>query len=392
MVERLLSSFPDANARLLIADDDKSAQHDHCPNPKIRNMRQAYREAQSDIVWLIDCNVWVPRGACGRMVSKLIGREGQDATPYKFVHHLPLVVDTDVARSDASASTWEYGGGRLEESFMSSAHAKFYTAINTVAVAPCIVGKSNMYRKSHLDSLTAGQGIEYFGHYVCEDHAIGDLLWKGVVPDERLGRQTSGNHALVHGDLAVQPVAGMSVSDYIARRTRWLRVRKWTVLLATLVEPGTESFLCSVLGAAGFANLLCPARIRSEYTTPQIIALFWLCSIALWCAGDWALYQHLHSGATIQVDEHTPLFVRMADTRRRRPFISWISSWYWREALALPIWLWAVLGGGHVTWRGERFWVGTDCKAHEYSLPVQRGSPAIEAQYLLARDAREHSD
>lgn len=42
----------------------------------------------------------------------------------------------------------------LEELFLSTSHAKFYTAISTVAVAPCIVGKSNMFRRSHLNALT----------------------------------------------------------------------------------------------------------------------------------------------------------------------------------------------------------------------------------------------
>jgi ceramide glucosyltransferase len=64
-----------------------------------------------------------------------------------------------------------------------------------------------------------------------------------------------GRHALVFGDLAIQPMAGMNVQEYIARRVRWLRVRKFTVTLATLVEPGTESFLCSAYGAFAISTL-----------------------------------------------------------------------------------------------------------------------------------------
>lgn len=36
-----------------------------------------------------------------------------------------------------------------------------------------------------------------------------------------------------------------------------------------------------------------------------------------------------------------------------------------RETLALPIWVWAVVGGVSVIWRGRRFWVGVDMKVHE---------------------------
>ena len=36
-----------------------------------------------------------------------------------------------------------------------------------------------------------------------------------------------------------------AVKDYIQRRVRWLRVRKYMVLLATLIEPTTESIICA---------------------------------------------------------------------------------------------------------------------------------------------------
>jgi ceramide glucosyltransferase len=134
---------------------------------------------------------------------------------YKFVYQLPLIVDsvgssvgeeargllTDHHENQQVSSTnsvvynissppknestpaiiLRTGGGRLEEMFMASSHAKFYTAINTVAIAPCIVGKSTMFRRSHLDYLTLGAslyspGIDFFSENICEDHLIRDLL------------------------------------------------------------------------------------------------------------------------------------------------------------------------------------------------------------------------
>ena len=47
--------------------------------------------------------------------------------------------------------------------------------------------------------------------------------------------------------MVVQPYSGSennAVKDYIQRRVRWLRVRKYMVLLATLIEPTTESIIC----------------------------------------------------------------------------------------------------------------------------------------------------
>ncbi|KAI9771541.1 MAG: hypothetical protein M1839_002784 [Geoglossum umbratile] len=361
------------------------------PNPKIRNLSRGYREAKGDIIWIIDCNAWVGKGVAGRMVDKLCGfTAGGQGKKYKFVHQLPMVVDTtgedDAAKQgrlamDSNGPPYRHssisptairrtsGGGRLEELFLSSSHAKFYTAINTVLVAPCIVGKSNMFRRSHLNHLTtvrssnnSGPGIDFFSNNICEDHLIGDLLWRGKVPEEEAG-EVWGKHALVLGDLSIQPMTHMSVWEYIARRVRWLRVRKFTVTLATLVEPGTESFVASLCGAYGATTL---PFFYDHLHIPQTWFTFmglWLLSITIWGVVDRTLYLILHSGRSIEVGEHTPSFAKRLDTRR--PFWEWALAWLGRESLAFPIWAWAVFGGTTVEWRGRSFWVGVDMRVHE---------------------------
>ena len=378
ILERLVRDFPGYDAEILVEDDDAALRDGSLhlgPNPKIRNMSRAYREAVGDIIWIIDCNVWVAEATLGRMVDLL---QGDGATRNKFVHQLPLVVDTegstmgqetgqrtenailDTTLPDSERTASAIGGGRLEEAFMSSSHAKFYTAINTVLVAPCVVGKSTMFRRSHLDSLTDGRGIDFFSQNICEDHLIGDMLWKRPVPEERRGEKL-GRHAMLFGSLAVQPMANMSVREYWSRRVRWLRVRKFTVTLATLVEPGTESFLCSAYGA--FALTALPF-FRDRCGLPQtwsVFAAFWLLSVSIWCAMDRILYLHLQSAKSIEVNERTPAFAR----GHSRPLGEWLLSWAGREALALPIWMWAFWGGTRVEWRGHKFWVGMDMKVHE---------------------------
>lgn len=408
ILERVIADFSSFDAHILVEDEDPKLCGDRAenlgPNPKIRNMSRAYREAKGDIVWIIDCNVWVGKGVCGRMVDKLCGYGPLgEAMPYKFVHHLPLVVDVEdkglndeavcllqenyeqdvpfSSRFDsANGSILATKGGRMEELFLSSAHAKFYTAINTVLVAPCIVGKSNMFRRSHLNHLTSTQsslseaekqlGIDFFSCNICEDHLIGDMLWRLKTPPELPPTRTRfGKHALVFGDLAIQPMSHMSVPAYIARRVRWLRVRKFTVTLATLVEPGTESFLCSAYGAFAFTTL---PWIHAHLSIPRTwlaFALVWLFSVSLWCMVDWTLFILLHSARTIELDAHTPSFARPPSKMKgitRRPFAQWLLAWLGRETLALPIWLWAVWGGVSVVWRDRRFWVGMDMRVHEY--------------------------
>ncbi|KAE8152504.1 histone acetylation protein-domain-containing protein [Aspergillus avenaceus] len=431
-LEKLVSDFPRADARIYVEEEDPLLQpngehnYDLGPNPKIRNMSRAYREAKGDIVWIIDCNVWVGKGVCGRMVDRLCGYGMTPGKKYKFVHHLPVAVDvtgTANMTEEQEALTETYvndnasvesattvmkrpedspllsGGGRLEELFLSSAHAKMYTAINTVLIAPCIVGKSNMFRRSHLDYLTApsptdprqrNPGIDYFSDNICEDHLIGDLLWKNQVREEKELGERLGKHGMVFGDLAIQPVANMSVKDYMARRVRWLRVRKFTVLLATLVEPGTESLLCSLYGAWGLTTSLAQFLQTRGYwfaahmTTWQAFFAFFLLSIAVWILTDWTLYIKLHSANAIELDEDTPSFARAPPRgSTRRTFLQWFAAWLGRESLAFPIWAWAFYGGVTVTWRNRRFRVGLDMKVREIDTDK---TDATEADLKSRRD------
>ncbi|KKK23976.1 hypothetical protein P175DRAFT_0465921 [Aspergillus ochraceoroseus IBT 24754] len=424
-LQKLVSDFPHVDARVLVEEEDPLLQRDHepiyhlGPNPKIRNMSRAYREAKGDIIWIADCNVWVGKGVCGRMVDKLCGLGPNSNRQYKFVHHLPIAVDvtgapslregqqvlreahsnqkrgsegelaTETVASPYKLGPLAMGGGRLEELFLSSSHAKMYTAINTVLIAPCIVGKSNMFRRSHLDYLTTSPptdtrqrnpGIDYFSDNICEDHLIGDLLWKNKVREEKESGKALGKHAMVFGDLAFQPVANMSVRSYIARRVRWLRVRKFTVMLATLVEPGTESILCSLYGAFGVTTSLAQLLQDKGYdfaaslSTWTAFFAFLGLSLFLWNLVDWTVYIMLHSAKTVEVDHHSPAFVLPARGRlTRRPFSRWLAAWLGRETLAFPIWFWAIWGGQTVTWRDRQFRVGFDMKTHEVGGSKARG-------------------
>ncbi|KAL4926052.1 putative ceramide glucosyltransferase [Aspergillus undulatus] len=428
-LEKLVADFPGFDARIYVEEEDPLLQADHepaynlGPNPKIRNMSRAYREAKGDIVWIADCNIWVGNGVCGRMVDKLCGLGSGSGKENKFVHHLPVAVDVTgeaslkdeqrvlqtngAERGDAKNSSppslgpLAMGGGRLEELFLSSSHAKMYTAINTVLIAPCIVGKSNMFRRSHLDYLTASPptskrrfnpGIDYFSDNICEDHLIGDLLWKNKVREEKEDGKRLGKHALVYGDLAFQPIANMSVRSYMARRVRWLRVRKFIVMLATLVEPGTESILCSLYGAYGVTTALAQYLENPDLSTWTTFFTFIGLSIVTWSLIDWTVYIMLHSGKTVELDEITPVFVRPpAPATTRRHFRYWLAAWLGRETLAFPIWFWAIWGGMTVTWRDRQFRIGLDTKAHEIEGQGIRAEGSYsEGTSLLAAAAAEN--
>lgn len=405
ILEQLLQDFADFDAKILVEEEDPNLSghdgkpHNLGPNPKIRNMSRGYREAKGDIVWIIDCNVWVGKGVAGRMVDLLCGfSPGKLGIKHKFVHQLPLVVDLTPSPSHlslhsnfpvskggrhAKSSFLSRYGGLLEELFLSTSHAKFYTAISTVAIAPCIIGKSNMFRRSHLNALTSGfssrpPGIDYFSDNICEDHLIGDLLWRSPVPASvreladlegkssvsnapiSCPRTQWRNHGLLPSDLAIQPTSYLPLADYLARRVRWLRVRKFTVFLATLVEPGTESLLCSLYLAFGLTT---HSYFTERWHIPPTWATFtfiWLLSELSWMTVDYLVWTCLQRGNAIERDG--PEFLR---ARRKRKLGEWFLGWVGREGLALGIWVWAVLGGVTVVWRGRRFWVGVDMRVHE---------------------------
>ena len=193
---------------------------------------------------------------------------------------------------------------------------------------------------------------------------IGDLFWRKKVPEENAGEKW-GKHSLVFGDLAIQPMAGMSVREYIARRVRWLRVRKWTVIAATLIEPGVESFLCSAYGAFGFTTL---SWFHKKLGIPQTwpaFFLLWLLGVIMWITMDRLVSTKLHSFASVELDVDSPSFARPPKAASRRQLKEWFMAWLGRETLALPIWIVAVLGGKTVVWKNKKFWVGMDLEVHE---------------------------
>jgi ceramide glucosyltransferase len=433
VLQQLLQENPSFDARIYIEEEDPNLRREDGkennlgPNPKIRNMSRAYREAKGDIIWIADCNVWLSKSVAGLMVDLLCGfPHGQTSlstltatssspVKYKFVHQLPLAVDVSQfssynnsnGSSNNSRTFLSHAGGMLEELFMSTSHAKFYTAISTVAIAPCTVGKSNMFRRSHLDALTQpnptqhgrSPGIDFFSDNICEDHLIGDLLWKTAVPNSvraaadkegkiahnvgESGKSTKwGNHALLRAPPCIQPQTDIPVSVYAARRTRWLRVRKFTVPAATLVEPGTESFVASALGAWGLTSLQwCTDRLRIPATWSAFWTI-WIVSVIAWACLDRAVWMglqgwsgevksNLKSTTTTPAvydeqgrndEESLPIFVGSA---RGRSLAEWLRAWLGRELLAWPVWAWAVLGGTQVVWRGKKFWVGVDMKVRE---------------------------
>lgn len=292
-----------------------------------------YRSAVNDILWVLDSNVTVHPGTLARAVDAL-------QTPTKagkrvaLVHHVPFAFSAE-----------SRVGSRIDEAFLNTNHAKMYLAINTVAIESCVVGKSNLYRRSDLERvngslkpITSSEpnakqeglcGLPAFGRFLAEDNMIASALW------HELGLR----HDL-SCDVARNVVGNMSLRDYVQRRVRWIRVRKHMVFIATVLEPLTESIVLVAIGSSS---------LKYIFGAP-----IWLCVIV-----------HFLMSLMIDLDVYTSLAGHPLPESIRWEFLA---GWVAREVLALPIFLFAVFGNT-VEWRGRRYEVLNNGEMRQVGRP-----------------------
>lgn len=297
-------------------------------NPKVNNLMQPFHEAQYDLLWVIDSTVAVTEGTLGRMVDAWVLGAGADvengaayAPPTRgqvgLVHQVPIAV--------VYHRSW---GSLIEQAFLNGNHAKMYLSINDVAVESCVVGKSNMYSRSSIAGLRTPSptlrsqpdppsGLAGFGPFMAEDNMIAMTLWRAGL-----------RHAMT-SDVALDFIGALSVRQYIDRRARWIRVRKVMVLPATLIEPFSECLLGSLMGSWALNRL---------FNIPQ--APVFIASVLAWFLVDNSVRRNLSTNVRhIGPQTSTGTFAL---------------AWAARELLALPVWLYAMIGST-VMWRGHRY-------------------------------------
>src|SRR5436309_2892634 len=98
-IKRIIRENPKVDITLIVGEENIGI------NPKINNLIRGWRKLKHDIVWIVDCNVWLDPGALARAVDVLTGqpyvREEHEVQrrPAKLVHHLPLGIDTGEVRN-----------------------------------------------------------------------------------------------------------------------------------------------------------------------------------------------------------------------------------------------------------------------------------------------------
>lgn len=388
VAQSLLEKYPNIPARILVGSET-SPDH-YGPNPKVNNLAKGYFAAEHDIIWVWDSNVWVAPGALRRSVLSLqnstdngrctinpLSKRGRRVV---LVHHLPLAIAVNPLL-----------GACCDEMFLLTAHSKFYCSLNNVAVAPCVNGKSNLYRRSDLDhavykmgkgyapstdgqsgdairdaafySQQEGHGIRFFARYIGEDNMIATALWNSL--NGRTG---------MTGDCAIQPLGGINsttLKDYIKRRVRWLRARKYMVLAATLLEPSTECFVSGIFGTFAISVL---------WNSTFFLWKVFITHVISWVVIDYVQFHTLilfaaDDEALAMTKSGTPYFVKASfdavnpsskskDVSVCRTLKSWLPLWMLRESLALPIWIIA-MAGHEIIWRNKPFRIKADLSAEE---------------------------
>ncbi|KAJ9128369.1 hypothetical protein QFC24_000662 [Naganishia onofrii] len=338
VVRRLMGKYPDVDMRVITTTEPIGV------NPKINNIYNPIDQAKYDILWVLDATISVTKRSLLDSIAALISPEDPTIRPDAEHSSLLYNISDKKEPNDQAFSAESSGvglvhhvpfawvpeksfGSRLEQAYLNSTHAKMYLAINATGLDSCVVGKSNLYRRSTLNQLQSPSpslraspnpptGIAAFSPYLPEDNMIAS----GIMHQLKLKHR-------ITPDLALDCLGPVDVKAYIARRIRWIRVRRRMVLAATLVEPLTESLLLGALASWAFRTLFGISPI-----------LFFLAHEIAWLMVDLKVMKALKGEGLQGVGE----------------FLKFFTAWVCREALALPIWLRAIIGD-KVNWRGVTY-------------------------------------
>jgi len=262
-------------------------------NPKINNLIKSYRKAKYDLLWICDSNILMQSHAL-RVAADFFKQDPNVG----LVHHAPEGTDD------------ESFGAALEQLFLNTAHVKIYIVINYMALDSCVIGKSTLFRRSHLQQCG---GLEAFGKYLAEDNMLGIALFrKGLL--HRLSPLT-----------AKQPLCTSTIADFLWRRSRWTRIRAYSMPGVTVLEPFTESIVSGLVGAWALFHLL---LLPFWYVFGVHMLLWLLCDLFLvrGFTGAWPLHP-----------------------------LRFLFAWLVREVTAFPIYCFALSQSNIVTWRGRSY-------------------------------------
>jgi ceramide glucosyltransferase len=180
-----------------------------------------------------------------------------------------------------------------------------------------VIGKSNLFRKKDMEHVG---GLLQYAKYMSEDNEIGKSIMN-------LGKKHQ-----IAPEFAYQSMGKITFKDFVKRRIRWIRIRKYVVLLPTVFEPFCECFFHAFLAAKLYTDHI-PLSSLTIFST---IILIWFCSDMLMMLLTYSPTMH-----------------------RPRDIYGMVTVWFLRESIALLIWIFGMIGT-EIQWRGTLYHCNSD--------------------------------
>ena len=214
LVNDLIAAYPAVDARLLIGEDNVSA------NPKLNNIVKGWHAASHDWVIFADSNVLMPSNYIQRLFASWRDDTGLVASPPVASRPLGFWAQIECAFLNSYQARWQYVVDSFSKGFAQ--------------------GKTMLWRRAELQR--AG-GIAALGREVAEDAAATKIV-----------RDAGLRVRLVDHPFA-QPLGRRKASEVWARQLRWARLRRasfFLYFLPELLAGGVPPMICAAIAANGF--------------------------------------------------------------------------------------------------------------------------------------------
>ena len=241
-VKRLMAGNPSRPARLLVGDDQVSA------NPKLNNVVKGWRAARHDWIVIADSNVLIPCDYLERLFASWRDDTGLVASPPVGCRPDGIWAEVECAFLNTYQARWQYIVDAFGYGFAQ--------------------GKTMLWRRADLD---AAGGIGALGKEAAEDAAATKVV-----------RGAGLKVRLVDRPFA-QPLGRRSVSEVWNRQLRWARLRRASFLLFFL----PETFSGGVIPMIGVGFLAGVFGLPVTLCVTGFAALWYGAEMALAAAAGW---------------------------------------------------------------------------------------------------------
>lgn len=299
-------------------------------NPKVTNLATLARHARHEHLLISDSNACPRTGYLRAMAETMAGGDGRRPAG---------LVSSVLAGRDLAAALAPSPGALCEDLHLGTFVAAAVCAAD-VAGAPCVVGKSMLFRRADLDAVGGWAAV---ADVLAEDYAIGRAF-------------AAAGHRVALSAEVVPVVAGRRrVADFLARHLRWSQMR---CRIAPFAYAG-EVLLNPVPALAATAALTAAAGTTS-------LAVAAVAGVAAKVAADGLLLARL-SGRPVPLSR-----------------LAWIPL---KDLLIAAVWL-AAPWKTTVVWRGERLRIGAGSRLAPLGDGHRWTGGAADGRWAGAEEAR----